>query len=150
MEISNIKHTGTFGKIILGLTSVLLSVSSYAQSGYRVCAVHNDYIPFSYKGPNGGFSGSLFGRGLVVKVAKNNGGDTCAKKINFMYNNYTSAYPGAKAEFNTKMWACESFNAAMGAPSDVCSRMEVNKIYKFSSRYGQSAVSNPDISFWHN
>lgn len=110
----------------------------HAQSGYRICAVSND---------DG--SGYL-NRGLITKIANNNGDDTCGKKMVFMHKYYPNAYGGEQATKAYRMWQCESFSGAMGANTDMCEFMEVNKIYKYNTVYGKYSVSKPNVNFWHN
>lgn len=110
----------------------------HAQAGYRICAVSHDD------------GHGYLTRGLIAKIAVKNGDDTCGKKLVWMHADYPRAYGGEQATKAFRMWQCESFSGAMGAKTDVCEFMEVNKIYKYSTVSGKYPVSSPNVTFWHN
>ncbi|WP_195774022.1 hypothetical protein [Acinetobacter pollinis] len=121
---------------ILGFTAV------YAQPGYRICIVSGDNES----------NLNFLEKGLAVKVANGNGNNTCEKKMNYMTKYYLYAYPEDKLTFINAMGMaeCEKVSRLIGADSNICKSMKVNKIYKYSSRYGEDAVANPSATFWHN
>lgn len=137
-----------FYSTFMTVISLFCFTTVYAESGYRVCVVTNDTI---FINPETNLVRGL-GRGLVVKVAKENKDNTCGKKIAFMQQNYGLAYTGYKSKYKFVMQQCEAFSEVIGLDkADICKSMEVNKIYKYSSKYGYPyGVSNPGLVFWHN
>ncbi|WEV49759.1 hypothetical protein OZX61_04685 [Acinetobacter sp. ESL0695] len=131
----------SFSKFLLSMTVIFSGFTTvHAESGYRVCGAFA-YVPGS---------GQLT-KGLVTKVSKGNGGDTCGKKVSFMTNYYANAYKGEKADQSMKMITCEDFSNHMGISGDICRSMQVNKIYKYNTIYDRNpAVKNPTVTFWHN
>lgn len=121
--------------------------NAYAESGYRVCAVYHQVDGKEFPAD-----------GLATKVAKENSGDTCGKKLSFMTNYFGNAYPRVKPTNNFKMVTCEDFSKHIGTDfnEDICRSMEVNKIYqyhyyRYTSNKGKTYYSRmPTIKFWHN
>lgn len=123
---------------VLGFFAV---ADAHAESGYRVCAIMKEG------------SGANLTKGLITKVSKENGGDACGRKINFMTQYYSNAYPGQSGITNSsvfKMIPCEDFSGAIGLKVDMCKSMQVNKIYRYHTSTNESNISNGNLSFWHN
>lgn len=107
--------------------TLLTPAAAHAESGYRVCFVSN-------------ISGH---KGLAAKIAKDNGGDTCSKKIAWMKANFSRAFRSDRLvksdprRLEWRMKTCESFAfiASRIRGEDWCLRnsMVVNKIYRYDS-----------------
>ncbi|MCL1561795.1 hypothetical protein [Xanthomonas nasturtii] len=127
----------TFSLILIACGYIIPTQKVHAEAGYRICAVFQNHGNTAYTS-----------RGLVVKVAEENGGNTCQKKIAFMNRYYRNAYNETANDY-LSMWQCESFSGSVGTNVDLCKLMEVNKIYKYTSRYGRY-TDEPRVDFWTN
>ncbi|CAD6010835.1 protein of unknown function [Agreia sp. COWG] len=87
----------------------------------------------------------------MTKVYKN-GDDTCNSKLEFMKKYYANAYSGSFASTNGVMVTCEQFADLIGYQGDPCYEMDINKIYKYTSKYDlyNPIKGQPSFTFWHN
>ncbi|MFT7712283.1 hypothetical protein ACMT9Y_15085 [Clavibacter tessellarius] len=127
----------------LGVTGAVMGPAPTAQalSGYRVCGVFNSST-----------RGDLYGTGLVAMIYKDDhNNETCSKKIDFMRDHYGEAYAGSDARKTFIMVDCETFGARIGEDPqvDICRDMDVNLIYKYTSKYDAKYPGDAGISFWH-
>ncbi|KQM60434.1 hypothetical protein ASE64_01720 [Agreia sp. Leaf210] len=124
-----------------------------AQAGYRVCGAWNSASAAGVYGKGVDLTDFpwMVGTGLVVKVA-NGGKGTCESKLGFMKTFYGQAYDGTLARRSFSMVTCENFGNAIGGQGwDPCSNLEVNKIYKYTSRFDEiHPVKYPGFQFWNN
>jgi len=131
---------------LIALLAVIANpTAAQAESNYRVCGAYN--------------SGQqdLLGTGLVVKVYKH-GPDTCSLKLAFMKRYYYSAYKGSSVKMTFSMMTCEEFAIKTGMTPvshivDPCPRMDVNKIYKYTSYADSehpSGTPKVDADPWRN
>ncbi|MFT2691117.1 hypothetical protein [Clavibacter zhangzhiyongii] len=115
--------------------------AAHAQPNYRVCGVFNSA------------TGGLYGTGLVAKIYKDDANnETCSQKIDFMRNYYDQAYPTSSGRVSFVMVTCETFSTRVGAEkgSDLCRDMDVNLIYKYTSKYDAKYPGGAaGVSFWH-
>lgn len=124
------------GATVFGLFAL---TGAHAESGYRVCAILKEG------------NGANLSKGLITKVSKDNGGDACGRKIDFMTKYYSNAYPGQNASGSIiKMVTCEDFSGTIGLKVDMCKSMQVNQIYRYHTSTNESNTSNGNLSFWHN
>lgn len=120
-------------------TAVDISAPASAQSGYRVCGVYNSAQ-----------TEGAIGTGLVAKIWKDDRTDTCAKKIEWMANNYKAAWPGSYAEHHYEMIPCEAFATRSGIAGDPCDLMATNQIYRNYSTFDLvHPQSTGSVIFWH-
>ncbi|MBT1636333.1 hypothetical protein FGG90_07650 [Clavibacter tessellarius] len=126
----------------LGVTGAVMgpATAAHAQPNYRVCGVYNSA------------TGGNYGTGLVAKIYKDDeNNETCSQKLDFMRAYYDQAYPTSSGRLSFVMVTCELFDTRVGAEggSDLCRDMDVNLIYKYTSKYDAKYPGDAGISFWH-
>ena len=135
--------TMTLGAIlVLGLAAGATGPvpAAHAESGYRVCGVYNSST-----------SDKKFGTGLAVKIAYDDpSNETCSKKQDFMRRYYADAYSGSSGDVSFAMITCETFADRIGyKDGDICFDMDVNGIYRYTSKFDKEHPSTAAVSFWH-
>jgi hypothetical protein len=127
----------------LAITGTVAGPAPAAQAvrGYRVCGVYNS-------ARDGGY-----GTGLAVRIDKDDEDfATCAGKTDYMRRYYADAYPGSSAEVSFVMVTCEVFTARIGFDrgADICPRMTVNAIYRYTSSFDAVHPNRPGLTFWQD